>query len=286
MWRNFSTGFQMVRLAFLAVLGLALAACVPTVLPPLGQIGSEPGYLPGRLIGAAPEDRAELAQYRQDNIDAIRDVWAREDRIRRGAEPGGCIGEHVFTCVASLSQRLTVSDYWREATLFRQPGVDVNGKPLPPPLVLLSAYLPAAAPTEPGTKRPMIQIGIEADAERRVRNVSVLLPSDPMLQSTAADYARTGLYEVLAAVARPSCPNLQPLEVYRFFENEVKPQARSIGERKDKTLTDTTITRSSVANATYCGRKLYFQSESGVSTRLAKFPKHYGAFADGLIVVQ
>jgi hypothetical protein len=179
-----------------------------------------------------------------------------------------------------------VSDYWREATLFRKPGVDVNGKALPPPPVLLYAYLPSAEPPEPGTQRPMIKIGIHVDAEHRVRDMSVILPIDPMTQSTAEDYARTGLYEVLAAVGRPGCTNLQPIEVYRFFENEVKPQARSMGERKDKTLTDTTITRSSAASATYCGRKLYFQSESGVSTRLAKFPKHYGPFADGVITVQ
>jgi hypothetical protein len=179
-----------------------------------------------------------------------------------------------------------VSDFWREATLVRKPSVDVNGKPLPPPLVLLYAYLPADAPPEPGTNRPMIQIGIHVDAEHRVSDVNAILPVDPMLQSTAEDYARTGLYEVVAAVSRPRCPSLQPVEVYRFFENDMKPQARFIGERKDKTLTDTTISRSSVATATYCGRKLYFKSESGVSTRLAKFPKHYGAFSDGVLTVQ
>jgi hypothetical protein len=277
----------MLRGALLAVLGMSLTACMAAPgYRALQDDPTTPGYFPGVLVGVAAQERPEFDRFMSENKPAFQDIWNRERRIRSGAEPGGCIGEEVYTCVATLGQTLMVSDFWRDATLVRTPSVDVNGKPLPPPLVILSAYLPAAEPPEPGTKRPMIQIGIQPDAERRVRNVSVLLPIDPMLQSTAEEYARTGLYEVLAAVSRPSCPSLQPLEVYRFFENEVKPQARSIGERKDKTLTDTTITRSSVANATYCGRKLYFQSESGVSTRLAKFPKHYGAFADGLIVVQ
>jgi hypothetical protein len=281
----------MLRRVFPAVFSLVVAACVPagfvpTGLAPLQDIATKPDYYPGDWIGVSPQERPELDAYRRDNMAEIKDIAQRILRIRSGAEPGGCIGEDVYTCVASLSQGLTVSDYWREATLFRKPALDVNGKPLPPAPVLLFAYLPAAEPPTPGTKRPMIRIGIHVDPDHRVRDMSVFLPIDPTLQSTAEDYARTGLYEVLAAVGRPGCTNLQPLEVYRFFENEVKPQVRFTGERKDKTLIETTITRSSAASAAYCGRKLYFQSESGVSTRFAKFPKHYGAFTEGVITVQ
>jgi hypothetical protein len=90
---------------------------------------SAPGFYPGRGAGVAPE-AAVFDNYVSKHKARIAELAADVAALRSGRTRGGCIGETVDICVASLAQGLVVTTdpIASHDDLLDPPEVDVNGK--------------------------------------------------------------------------------------------------------------------------------------------------------------
>jgi len=173
--------------------------------------GGPAGFYPGR--GEDGNLGAEYSVWLAKNQVAITDVQNRIVEIKNGARLPGCIGEDKYTCVATLSQRLTVADNWAsQFSLFPEIKYDVNGKPLNGSTVMLDAYRPNAKALHDGG---LTQIILDVSPGGSVSRITAILPEarDPLLAHTQEDYDRTHVYGVVAVVPAKTCPTLTSREV-------------------------------------------------------------------------
>jgi hypothetical protein len=68
-----------------------------------------------------------------------------------------------------------------------------------------------------------IVILLQVGPDDRVIGAETNLLSNPLGARTEAGYAATGLYDMTVRLLGNRCPELTPLNLYRFFENTVKP---------------------------------------------------------------
>ena len=252
---------SIICLAALACAGCAAGAIQPLVLAKNNFAFGEPaGFYPGRGLGV--NLGTEYSAWLEKNRTGIADIQNRIVEIRNGARAPGCIGEDKYTCVASLSQRLTVADEWdSEFSVFPEIKHDVNGKPINGNTVMLNAYRPNARELHDGGKtRLMLDIAPNGS----VSKIDALLPHDPLFAQTQQDYDETHIYETVAAVTAKTCPALTNSEVARWVENVVKP-GRTFGEEE---AVDFGTNSGRAANidskkTTFCGRTFQFHSASG-----------------------
>lgn len=121
------------------ILGLSALLCAAcTALPVASTVqyvspeGQPAGYYPG--LGTTDVLKSELADYLAKNEAGIADVQNRIVQIREGQRTPGCIGEdHKYTCVATLAQKMAVTDSagLKDVNLFAEVRYDVNGRPIP-----------------------------------------------------------------------------------------------------------------------------------------------------------
>jgi hypothetical protein len=168
--------------------------------------GEPAGFYPGR--GEDGNLGTEYSAWLEKNQAGIADVQNRIVQIRNGARAPGCIGEDKYTCVATLSQRLTVADNWAEAdfNVFPEIKYDVNGRPINGSTVMLDAYRPNARALHDGGLNRLI---LNITPNGSVSHITALLPHDPILAHTQEDYDKTQVYETVAAVTAKSCPALR-----------------------------------------------------------------------------
>ena len=109
-------------------------------------------------------------------------------------------------------------------------------------------------------------LGIMVGKNGLVISASITLAGNPLLAQTASEYAVTGLYPAIRILFGSGCAT-SPLDVYRFFENTVKPNV--VWHKKETDLTDRGASTTSMQDATnvpFCNEKLDFMSVSGVDT--------------------
>jgi hypothetical protein len=193
---------------------------------PVTPVGQPAGYYPG--LGASFVPPAEIAAYQQKNQAGIADVQDRIVAIREGRRRPGCIGEDKYTCVATLAQNLAVTDdeLAKANALFADVRNDVNGRSVNADRVNIVGLLPNRA----GLGAPKTSFALNVLPDGSVWSIEVTLPQLVELARTQEDYDKTGVYEVVAALASKDCPNLSRMDVDRWVENTVKP---SIQEKLD-----------------------------------------------------
>lgn len=130
-------------ICLVALLCAACAYVAPRVeyVSPYGQPA---GYYPGR--GDSFATSPELTAWLSKNQAGIDDVQNRIVQIREGKRAPGCIGDDKYTCVATLAQKLAVSDNYalRDLNLFADIRHDVNGRPLNGSKVTFNGFIPNA----------------------------------------------------------------------------------------------------------------------------------------------
>lgn len=134
----------------------------------------------------------------------------------------GCIGVAVAECVRWLAATLEVDQRLLADSLAHRHDRDVNGRPLPG-VVAVSAKLPG----ERGAFVVMLHLRPDDTVTRAEAN----LKSDVPQAHTEATYDQTKLYDMVWRLIGRRCPGLGKLDLYRFFENSVKPLVTK--ERKD-----------------------------------------------------
>ena len=250
--------------------GCAAHSAVPTSSAPASSdilhFDNKPvGYYPGIAwaISTTPDLRAWLASNQQ----GIDDIQNRIKEIKDGRRIAGCIGEHRYTCVATLAQRFAIADSYlaKDANVFSPIRYDVNGKPIELHIELYG-FAPKAKPganfSPNANPNPLFNIQITTKfsvtlgRDGSVASVKVRLPNDPTFARTQEEYDATHVYETVAAVTAQSCPALSKAEVAKWMENTIKPSSKSYRGKVHRGVTAARISE----KVKFCGRSFQFDS--------------------------
>ncbi len=157
----------------------------------------------------------------------------------------GCLGVAVVECVAWLRATMTLDENLLAQAMARRHEVDVNGQPLGSGLVIVNGKLPE----RPEQFVLLLRLG-PGDTVRRVEaNLTVRLTD----ARTEAVYDQSGFYEIVWRVLGRRCPGIAKLDLYRFFENSVKPRIRQEQQDLSKGLWGVHRLISHAAGVPYCG---------------------------------
>lgn len=169
------------------------------------------------------------------------------------AEGPGCLGVPAERCVAWLRATMNLDEGFIAAAMARRHRVDVNGKPLGGDLVTLSGKLP-------GHLEPMLIVLRLAPGD------TVISAEASLLQNLAAarteqDYDRSALYDMASRLLGRRCPGLVKLDLYRFFENSVKPRIAT--QRQDLSAGLNGLHRLTLHSALlpYCGANFTYTQQ-------------------------
>lgn len=192
--------------------------------------GQPAGYYPG--LGTTTVLKSELADYLAKNQAGIADVQNRVVQIRAGQRTPGCIGEDKYTCVATLAQKMAVTDDAgsKDLNLFADVRYDVNDWPVNGSQVMLNGFIPNQRDIAHGSAYITLALG----ARDAVSRVEAKLVDGMESAHTQEDYDKTGIYEIVAAMAAKECPNLSKSDVARWVEDTVKPRMRRKPEEHGK----------------------------------------------------
>jgi hypothetical protein len=149
---------------------------------------------------------------------------AAEKPVPNLAQGPGCLGVPTQSCVDWLRATMRLDEGFVAAAMARRHRVDVNGRPLGGSGIMsLSGRLPGQIETTLVVLRVAPDDTVSGVEARLLRNLAAAQTED--------EYDRSGLYELTARLLGRRCPSLAKLELYRFFENSVKP--RIVTERQD-----------------------------------------------------
>ena len=157
----------------------------------------------------------------------------------------GCLGVTVAECVAWLRTTMTLDENFLAQAMARRHEVDVNGQPLGSGLVVVNGRLPRAA----GPVRPSHPSRAGRHGRRVESNLAIRLTD----ARTEAVYDQSGFYEIVWRVLGRRCPGIAKLDLYRFFENSVKPRIRQEQQDLSKGLWGVHRLISHAAGVPYCG---------------------------------
>ena len=132
------------------------------------------------------------------------------------ADAPGCLGVPVDTCVRWLGARMSLDHGFLPAAMARRHSVDVNGRPLGNDGITVMGRLPGRV------ERTMILLKLRPDDT--VASAEASLLSNLVAARTEADYDRSGLWDVVQLLLGRRCAGIAKLELYRFFENSLKPR--------------------------------------------------------------
>lgn len=134
------------------------------------------------------------------------------------ADGPGCLGVTAEECVRWLRATMTLDEGFLAASMARRHQTDVNGKPLGGGLVTVNGNLP-------GRIEPFV-ILLHLTPDDTVRRVESNLLGTLNNAHTAEAYDRSALYDIVWRLLGRRCPGIAKLDLYRFFENSVKPRIR------------------------------------------------------------
>ncbi|MGC2411748.1 MAG: hypothetical protein WA459_03500 [Stellaceae bacterium] len=132
------------------------------------------------------------------------------------ADGPGCLGVTAEECVRWLRATMTLDESFLAASLARRHQVDVNGRPLGPGLVTIDGKLPG--------RLEQFVILLHLGPDDRVHSVESNLLLNLIEVHTEEVYDQSALYDIVWRLVGRRCPGIAKLELYRFFENSVKPR--------------------------------------------------------------
>jgi hypothetical protein len=164
------------------------------------------------------------------------------------AQPGdgpGCLGVTVEECVRGLRATMTLDESFLAASMARRHQSDVNGKPLGGGLVTVYAKLPE--------RMDRFVILLHLEPNDTVRSVESNLLHNLIEARTEPVYDTSGLYDIVSRLVGRRCPGIDRLELYRFFENSVKPRITRQQEDLSSGLSGLHRVVSHAAGVPFCG---------------------------------
>lgn len=219
-----------------------------------------------------------MASWRDTNRDGIALVKTRTEAIASGEPRPGCIRLDKIACASSIASVMPIGDDYRFASLFPEPKLDVNGHDLNASRIELMD-----AAVSPAQKR--LKFVLYPDKAGRIERVEAFLPGDPMFARTPEAYAKTKLYEAVAALtSQRACPDLTPQSSARWFENAVKPSAKFGRKQFETTVSNITASQDRTSRAKLCGRSFEFHSIQGVDPELVSLEANPSGTFGGMVM--
>lgn len=172
-------------------------------------------------------------------------LWAVPAMAVGPGDGPGCLGVTVAECVAWLRSTMMLDENFLAQAMARRHEVDVNGRSLGSGLIVVNGRLPG----RPEQFVLLLRLG-PGDIVRRVESNLALRLTDAR---TEAVYDQSGFYEIVWRVLGQRCPGIAKLDLYRFFENAVKPRIHQEQMDLSKSLWGVHRLISHAAGVTYCG---------------------------------
>jgi hypothetical protein len=164
------------------------------------------------------------------------------------AGPGdgpGCLGVTAEECVRWLRATMVLDENFVAEAMARRHQVDVNGRPLGGGLVTVNGKLPQRV--------DQFVILLHLRPDDIVRRVESNLLINLIEARTEPVYDQSGFYDIVWRVLGRRCAGLNKLELYRFFENAVKPRIRQEQHDLSSGLWGLHRLVSHAAGVPYCG---------------------------------
>jgi hypothetical protein len=166
--------------------------------------------------------------------------------IAIGAADGpGCLGVAVGECVGWLRATMILNESTVADAMARRHQADVNGKPLGGGLVTVIGRLPE--------RMDQFVILLHLRPDDTVRSVESNLLYNLIEAHTEPVSDSSGHYDIVWRLLGRRCPGISKLELYRFFENSVKPRLTHQRDDFSTGLNGLHRVLSHVAGVTYCG---------------------------------
>ncbi|MFI4947777.1 MAG: hypothetical protein ACHQC9_03135 [Alphaproteobacteria bacterium] len=135
------------------------------------------------------------------------------------AEPGdgpGCLGATVEECVRDLRATMSLDEGFLASAMARRHQTDVNGRPLGGGLVTVYARIPG--------RMNQFVILLQLGPDDRVHSAESNLLLNLIEAHTEELYDQSALYDIVSRLVGRRCAGIRKLDLYRFFENSVKPR--------------------------------------------------------------
>jgi len=161
------------------------------------------------------------------------------------ADGPGCLGVTAGECVRWLRATMVLDENMVAQSMARRHQTDVNGKPLGSGLVTVYGRLPE--------RMDQFVILLHLRPDDTVRRVESNLLYNLIEARTEPVYDRSGFYDIVWRLVGRRCPGISKLELYRFFDNSVKPRLTHQREDFSSGLSGLHQVTSHVAAVPYCG---------------------------------
>ena len=161
------------------------------------------------------------------------------------ADGPGCLGVTVAECVQWLRATMTLDESFLAGAMASRYQVDVNGRPLGSGLVAVNGKVPE----RPEQFVILLHLG-PGDIVRRVESNLTTRLTDARTEPV---YDQSGLYQIVWRLLGRRCAGITRLDLYRFFENSVKPLIRQEQKDLSKGLWGVHRLHSRAAGVPYCG---------------------------------
>lgn len=142
---------------------------------------------------------------------------ARAPASAIGAADGpGCLGVTTSQCISWLRTTMTLDESFLASALAQRHQVDVNGRPLGGGLLTVNAKLP--------DRVNQFVILLHLRPDDTVARVELNLLGNLLRARTEPVYDQSGFYDIVWRLLGRRCPGMTRLDLYRFFENQMKPR--------------------------------------------------------------
>jgi hypothetical protein len=128
----------------------------------------------------------------------------------------GCVGTGVEDCLRSLRATMVLNESFLPGAMARRHQTDVNGRPLGGGMITIYGRLPQ--------RWDQFVILLHLRPDDTVERAESNLLGNLAAARTETSYDASGLYEMTGRLAGRRCSAASRIEIYRFFENVVKPR--------------------------------------------------------------
>lgn len=188
----------------------------------------------------------------------------------------GCLGASLQVCLDGLSDQIEEDDALNSTKqIADNEAVDVNGRPIRPG----SKAIVVAGRLLGRQDHLRVTATVTYDPARVVTSVDVTWGAlNPDLAHTQEEYRQAGLFDVTKLVLGDSCPSMNEISLYQFFENTIKPKIVHEDKDIEVGMDSASESYSSHATASYCGRLFKYNNSFGDDTSLITLDNPHGAF--------
>jgi len=157
----------------------------------------------------------------------------------------GCLGVTAEVCVGWLRATMTLDENFLLGAMAHRHDTDVNGRPIGGGFVTIYAKLPG--------EFDAFVLLLHLRPDDTVQRVESNLLHNLIDARTERSYDASKLYDIVSRLLGRRCPGIGKIELYRFFENSVKPRITQQRQDFSSGINGLHRTLWHAAGVPYCG---------------------------------